>query len=77
MTIHYNLTPTSKKIASLEIVVDKMHMAGHVDKWCMANCDPRNIAELSNVSTQMCQHIPLTLVQCSLAINCSFNSSGW
>jgi len=52
MTIHYNLTPTSKKIASLEIVVDKMHMPGHVDKWCMANCDPRNFAELNNVKHQ-------------------------
>ena len=52
--IRKDLTPTSKKIASLEIVVNKMHMAGHVDKLCMANCDPRNIAELNNVSTQTC-----------------------
>ena len=28
-----------------------MHMAGHVDKWCMKNSNPRNVAELNDVST--------------------------
>ena len=40
-----------KKIASLQIVIDKIHMVGHVDKRCMKNHDPRNIAELNDVST--------------------------
>ena len=30
----HSLTPTSQKIAELSIVVDKMHMAGHIDSWC-------------------------------------------
>ena len=30
----------SKLIALQEIVVDKMHMKGHVDSWCKQNCDP-------------------------------------
>ena len=34
-------TPTAKKLASVEIVIDKMHMSGHVDQWCRKNCDPR------------------------------------
>lgn len=29
-----DVTPIAKQLASLEILVDKMHMAGHVDKWC-------------------------------------------
>ena len=28
------ITQTAKKLASLEIVVDKMHMFRHKDKWC-------------------------------------------
>ena len=51
-----DLTATTKKIASLQVVVDKMHMAGHIDKWCLANCDSRKIAELDNVSGS-CQEI--------------------
>ena len=44
-----DITPTAKRIASFEIVVDKMHMAGHVDKWCRENCDARKLKELDNV----------------------------
>ena len=46
-----DITPTAKRIASFEIVVDKMHMAGHVDKWCRENCDARKLKELDNVRT--------------------------
>ena len=28
-----NLTPTAKKLAEVKIVIDKMHIMGHVDKW--------------------------------------------
>ena len=75
--IRKDLTPTSKKIASLEIVVDKMHMAGHVDKWCMANCDPRNIAELNDVSTQTCVASVFHSCYYSVVYKLLFNSSGW
>ena len=40
----------SKKLASTEIVIDKMHMAGHTDKWCHRNCNPRAFKELDDVS---------------------------
>ena len=39
-----------KELAEAEIVVDKMPMRGHIDRWCLENCDSRNIAELDNVS---------------------------
>ena len=45
-----DLTPTAKKLAMVEIVIDKMHMAGHVDKWCLTNCDPHLFSALDKVS---------------------------
>lgn len=44
-----DVTPTSRFLASLEILVDKMHMAGHVDKWCRETCDSRKVSELDEV----------------------------
>ena len=35
----------------MNIVVDKMHMAGHVDAWCKEYCDPRKFKELNEVYT--------------------------
>lgn len=40
------LTPTTKKIFSMEIVVDKMHIASHTEKWCLENCDARTHPDL-------------------------------
>ena len=31
-SIRRNLTPTTEKLATVEIVIDKLHMAGHIDK---------------------------------------------
>ena len=45
-----NATPTTEKLATIEIVVDKLHMAGHVDKWCLSNCDPHLFHDLDSVS---------------------------
>ena len=45
-----DLTPTTNNIASIEIVVDKMHIRGHTDKWCLENCDARKHSELNDVS---------------------------
>jgi len=39
---------------------------GCITRKLRHDCDPQSIAELKNVSTQMCQRIPLMLVQCSL-----------
>ena len=43
------LTETSNKITRCQIVVDKMHFAGHVDKWCQEHCNPYEVDELRKV----------------------------
>ena len=44
-----DLTETTKRLAEIEIVVDKMHMSGHTDKWCKTYCDPNKFAKLEDV----------------------------
>lgn len=44
-----NITPTATKLSQIRIAVDKMHIKGHTDPWCLANCDPRKIPELDHV----------------------------
>jgi len=44
------LTEATKRLAEIEIVVDKMHMSGHIDEWCKANCDPNSFTQLEKVS---------------------------
>ena len=48
-TIRKDLTDTTKRLASVRIMVDKMHIAGHVDAWCLENCDSRKIKDLDEV----------------------------
>lgn len=38
------------KLATVEIVVDKMYMKGHTDPWCKKNCDPGNFETLKKVT---------------------------
>ena len=45
-------TETTKLLASLSIVVDKMHMKGHTDSWCKKHCDPWLFSELDKA--RMC-----------------------
>ena len=44
-----DLTESTMLLSKLEIVVDKMHMSGHIDKWCQDHCDPKSFKELDNV----------------------------
>ena len=44
-----DLTPQAKQPASVQMVVDKMHMKGHIDKWCKKNCDAISFADLDKV----------------------------
>ena len=44
-----NISKESKLLSEKEIVVDKMHMRGHVDSWCKATCDPHLHSYLDNV----------------------------
>lgn len=48
-----DLTPQAKQLASVQMVVDKMHMKGHVDKWCKENCDAKCFADLDKVHTHI------------------------
>jgi hypothetical protein len=43
------VTQVTKRLADIEIVVDKLHMKGHTDKWCQRNCDPTLFNELKQV----------------------------
>jgi hypothetical protein len=45
-----DLTQTSKKISSYNIVIDKMHFKGHVDEWCHTHCNPYQPDHLNGVS---------------------------
>ena len=45
-----DLTATTKRSSSFEIVVDKMHIRGHVDPLCLKYCDARNVKALERVS---------------------------
>ena len=47
--VRQGLTEWTKVISQLEIVVDKMHMAGHVDNWCKEMCDPNKFRDLDKV----------------------------
>ena len=44
-----NQTSTATRMASIEIVVDKLHFKGHVDAWCHQHCDPYKFPELEKV----------------------------
>lgn len=43
-----DLTQTTKILSKLDIVIDKMHMAGHVDSWCKEVCDPSLYPDLAS-----------------------------
>ena len=64
-------TITAQKLASIEIVVDKMHMAGHTDQWCLTNCDPHLFSDFNNVSRL---HLKVSLNFCTSTV-CNFPSN--
>ena len=47
--VRSDVTNTSKFIAQLKIVIDRMHFQGHVDDWCKRNCNPNNFPDLEHV----------------------------
>ena len=40
-------------LANVEIVMEKLHMRGHIDKWCSENCDPHNFFVTSSKNLMM------------------------
>ena len=66
-----NVTPTAQKLSQIEVVVDKLHMEGHVDKWCKDNCDPRHFEALKNVSNlQTIHEMPVKLTYIHIGLDC-------
>ena len=53
-----DVTPTATKLSNIEIVVDKLHMEGHTDKWCMVNCD----AYLFKALDKVCHFIHIVII---------------
>ena len=43
------MTLAASKLASLNIVIDKLHFKGHTDSWCHSNCNPYDVKELEEV----------------------------
>ena len=60
------LTNMATIISNLNIVVDKMHFAGHIDTWCHANCNPHSFEELKEVIKHIVQVLILPIIVCRL-----------
>jgi hypothetical protein len=45
----------AKFLSNLIIVVDKMHFANHVDKWCRRNVNPYTNDLFKNINTEACE----------------------
>ena len=40
----------AERLATMDMVIDKMHFRNHVDNWCKANCNPYDRKDLDGVS---------------------------
>lgn len=45
----FHLRRYAKMLASVEMVVDKMHMRWHTDMWCKEHCDAAKFCALDKV----------------------------
>jgi len=57
------LNPTDRLLnfSKKTFAVDKMHIKGHTEQWCLENCNPNNFKELNEVNTMVCEQINFTL----------------
>jgi hypothetical protein len=39
----------------IKYVVDRLHIKGHTEAWCLENCDPKLYPELKGVNTEACE----------------------
>lgn len=60
--VRKDLTLQTKQLASVEMAVDKMHMKGHTDPWCKANCDPGNFKQLNKVLHRQIRVVYILLI---------------
>ena len=44
------LTAVAERLATMDMVIDKMHFRNHVDNWCKTNCNPYDRKDLDGVS---------------------------
>eukprot|EP00111_Clytia_hemisphaerica_P005748 TCONS_00016667-protein len=50
-------TNTSKRIATLEMKIDRFHYRNHVDPWCRRVCNPKTSDHLAGVNTETCEQL--------------------
>ncbi len=48
-------TAVARVLASLIIVVDRMHFKGHKDKWCKKHMNPDKYREFDRLNTESCE----------------------
>lgn len=53
--IRADKTEVSRLLASIRMVVDKMHFANHVDKWCRRNVNPYTDDIFKDINTEACE----------------------
>ena len=56
------VTLAASKLASLNIVIDKLHFKGHTDSWCHSNCNPYDVKELEEVQYHVQVQMMYTIV---------------
>ena len=54
--VRSTLTDTTKRIAAMEIIIDKIHFKEHINLWCRRYCNPNDFDELKK-STWSYTHV--------------------
>ena len=70
--VRSTLTDTTKRIAAMEIVIDKMHFKGHINPWWRRYCNPNDLTFI--VGQQVTQRLDL-LLQLSGGATCTHDIS--
>ena len=53
--VRSNKSDSAKLLAEIRMVVDKMHFANHVDKWCRRNVNPYTDDLFKDINTEACE----------------------
>ena len=51
------------EFCKLKFAVDKLHIKGHKEAWCLQNCNPTNNPDLDGVNTVVCEQVNFWLGQ--------------
>ena len=52
-----NSTERLLKLKDTKYVVDKLHIQGHTERWCLENCHPKLFPELEPINTVVCEQL--------------------